>query len=172
MGGRVPGVVFLARLAISAYSFGMRTVEATTLKNRLGEVLGWARFERVAITRHGLVVAYLSPAVPEKGALSKDKLQPLTRAEEERLADLCASGDLRPSRWLRAGNPYLLGGLATMLASLREFDRMRLLALAERLFPGMTQPAIFDRWLRERHVDPSRFVPMVRARLQHRLDAR
>jgi len=50
-----------------------------------------------------------------------------------------------------------------MLASQPEFDRVRLLALAERLDPGMTSPERFDRWLRNAPVKAARLLPLVRA---------
>jgi hypothetical protein len=92
----------------------------------------------------------------------------LRREQEEALARLAASGDLRPSRWARAGDPTLLAGVATMLASQPEFDRAKLLALAERLCPGMSTTPVFGRWLRTCPVRASRFLPMVRAELRQR----
>jgi antitoxin (DNA-binding transcriptional repressor) of toxin-antitoxin stability system len=144
----------------------MDSVSATQLKNRLGPVLARAALAPVAILRHGRVVAYLVPAGrPPVSRAARVAPQPgMTRAQEERLVDLCASGDLRPSRWLRAGDPRTLAGVATMLASQPEFDRPRLLALAERLHPGMTLPREFGRWLAASRVRPARFLPMVRAR--------
>lgn len=147
----------------------MLTVAATRLKNRLGEVLAHARLGPVAITRHGKVVAHLTPvreaATPAMRRPAAPR-QGLGRAEEERLVRLCASGDLRPSRWLRAGDRMLLAGVATMLASQPEFDRVRLLALAERLSPGMTGPEAFGRWLEHAPVKPARLLPLVRAELR------
>ena len=87
----------------------------------------------------------------------------IDRQAEERLVRLAASGDLRPTRWMRAGSPYLLAGLATMLASQPGFDRARLLALAEQLHPGMSRPADFGAWLLNSPIRPARFLPMVRA---------
>jgi antitoxin (DNA-binding transcriptional repressor) of toxin-antitoxin stability system len=149
----------------------MYTVDATDLKNRLGAVLARAGLEPVAVRRHGRVVAYLTPATPPKSpgdATARRRPRPITRREEEALARLCASGDLRPSRWARAGDPRLLAGVATMLASQPEFDRMRLLALAERLHPGVTTPEGFARWLEAAPVKAARFLPLVRAELRQR----
>lgn len=147
----------------------MFTLPATELKNRLGEALARARLGPVAITRHGKVVAHLTPAA--EPAPAPNRTSParagLSRAEEERLLKLCASGDLRPSRWLRAGDRRLLAGVAVMLASQPEFDRVRLLALAERLAPGMTRPEAFARWLEHSPVKAARLMPMVRAQLRH-----
>src|ERR1700682_6128070 len=117
----------------------MERVNATELKNRLGPVLARAALSPIAVVRHGRVVAYLVPAEAPRPARTGAAFstRPLSRAEEERLVALCASGDLRPSRWLRAGDPELLAGIAAMLASERGSDRARLLSLAERLHPGM-----------------------------------
>ena len=147
----------------------MKTVNATELKNRLGQVLAWAEFEPVAVERHGRVVAHLVPVPREPKKAPRQASQPhgLPRAVEERLVALAASRDFRPSRWLRAGDPRLLAGVATMLASQPEFDRAQLLALAERLWPGMTHPAAFGQWLDEGHLAASRFLPQVRSERRH-----
>ncbi len=147
----------------------MYAVNATELKNRLGPVLARAELETVAVMRHGRVVAYLTPA--RKGGARRpadESVEGLTRRAEERLARLCASGDLRPSRWLRAGDPRLLAGVATMLASQPEFDRVKLLTLAERLWPRMSTPDEFGRWLEEAPVKAARLLPLVRAELAQR----
>ena len=149
----------------------MHTVNATELKNRLGPVLARAEVEPVAVMRHGRVVAYLMPANPPTARAAKARAvspqdRGLGRRQEERLARLAASGDLRPTRWLRAGDRRLMAGVATMLASQPEFDRMKLLALAERLSPGMTTPDEFGRWLDEGQVRAARLLPLVRAELR------
>ncbi len=150
----------------------METVNATDLKHRLGSVLDLATLKEVAITRHGRVVAYLVPAKSrERGARRKTSgtAPPgLGRAQEERLLKLCASGDLRPSRWRRAGDPEVLAGVAVMLASTDLFDRRRLLALAESLHPGMTNPEVFAEWLEHAPVKGARLVPLLEAELRHR----
>ena len=143
----------------------MHAVNATELKNRLGPILARAELEPVAIMRHGRVVAYLTPAAmggPQRRRRNAARIG-VSRSQEERLAKLCASGDLRPSRWRRAGDPELLAGLAVMLASESSAPRLRQLALAERLHPGMTDPAVFAAWLRRSPLKPSRFMPMVAA---------
>lgn len=53
-----------------------------------------------------------------------------------------------------------------MLASQPEFPRMRLLALAERLHPGMSTPELFARWLETAPVKAARLLPMVRAEMR------
>jgi antitoxin (DNA-binding transcriptional repressor) of toxin-antitoxin stability system len=145
----------------------MDTVNATELKNRLGPILARARLAPVAILRHGKVVAYLTPAPSTESSARRKasrKAAP-SRAREEELVRLCASGDLRPSRWLRAGDRRLLAGVAVMLASQPEFDRARLLALGETLEPGMSRPERFGQWLSESQVRAARLLPMVRAEL-------
>jgi prevent-host-death family protein len=148
----------------------MHAVNATELKNRLGAVLARAELGRVAIKRHGRVVAYLVPAkqASPTHAARRGRRRGLERHEEERLVRLCASGDFRPSRWERAGDRRLLAGVATMLASQPEFPRVRLLALAERLYPGMSTPDGFASWLQGAPVKAARLMPMVRAELRQR----
>ena|SRR5438094_7412954 len=147
----------------------MDSVDATYLKNRLGEVLKRAALTPVAIERHGRVVAYLvPPPLPKaKGQHARQATRRgLTRAQEERLLELCARGDFRPSRWARAGDAQTLAGIAVMLASQIGFDRSRMLSLAERLFSGMSTPQAFDRWLAHAPVQAARFLPMLRSRVR------
>ena len=148
----------------------MKTVNATQLKNRLGEVLQSAVLTPVAIARHGRVVAWLVPAARVKARAEKTRTaRPgprWSRRDEARVVELCAHGDYRPSRWLRAGDPRVLAGVAAMLASQGGFDRTRMLALAERLHPGMSAPAGFGRWLARSPVQAARFLPMLRARMR------
>src|SRR5258708_1109101 len=119
----------------------MQTVDATQLKNRLGAVLEQAVLGPIAIERHGRVVAYLVPALPP-GKRGRDRevapVHKWGRNDENRVLELCAKGDFRPSRWLRAGSPDMMAGVAAILASVEGFDRNRMLALAERLNPGMS----------------------------------
>jgi len=148
----------------------MKTVNATQLKNRLGEVLERAALGPVAIERHGRVVAYLVPPATAKARAQKTRTtrpgRRWSRRNEERVVELCARGDFRPSRWLRAGDPQMLAGVAAMLASQEGFDRMRMLALAERLHPGMSAPEEFGRWLAHSPVQAARFLPMLEARMR------
>ena len=152
----------------------MRTVDASELKTRLGQVLARAAVERLALRRHGRVIAYLVPAHELEASAGKRtaKAAPLpgslSRAEEERLLELVASGDLRPSRWRRAGDPRLLAGLAVLLASVELGNRERLMALAERLSPGATTLERANAWLERSPVKPDRFLPLLRARLASR----
>jgi antitoxin (DNA-binding transcriptional repressor) of toxin-antitoxin stability system len=145
----------------------METVNATHLKNHLGAVLARAASGPVAIESHGHVVAYLvPPRAPEPVPRPSGERASLGREEEERLLDLCASGDFRLSRWRRAGDPQLLAGVAAMLAAVGMFNRDRLFALAERLYPGMSSIAGLQGWLETGPVRPARFVPMLRARMK------
>lgn len=147
----------------------MDVVKATELKNRLGAVLERASLGQVAIERHGRVVAYLVPAPPGPRRVSARSARPdhgWSRSDEERLLELCAKGDFRPSRWLRAGNPRHLAGVAVMLASQDSFDRSRMLALAERLYPGISTSAGFSRWLASAPIQAARFLPMLSVRMQ------
>lgn len=89
------------------------------------------------------------------------------RDEEERLLQLVASGSVDPDAWRAAGPPFFMAGLAVALASARGIDRTRLLALAEALHPGASQPEAFALWLERSPVRPSRFIPAARARLRH-----
>lgn len=149
----------------------METVKATHLKNRLGEVLKRAALAPVAIERHGRIVACLVPPTgaetrPGKARAARRKPPRWSRRHEERVLELCASRDYRPSRWLRAGDPRALAGVAAMLASQDGFDRARMLALAERLQPGMSTPQGFGRWLERTPVQAARFLPLLRARMR------
>lgn len=150
----------------------METIKATQLKNRLGAVLARAALGPVAIERHGRVVAYLVPPASTKARArsARDaRTRPRwTRRVEERVVELCTRGDYRLSRWLRAGDPGMLAGVAAMLASQEGFDRTRMLALAERLQPGMSTPERFGQWLEHAPVQAARFLPMLRARTRAR----
>ena len=141
----------------------MQTVNATHLKNRLGEVLRQASLGPVAIERHGRIVAHLVPVAAASIEAPKSPARPSHwgRREEARVSVLCAQGDFRPSRWRRAGDARTLAGIAVMLASLNGFDRTRMLALAEQLHPGLRSPGAFGRWLAQSPVQASRLLPMI-----------
>ncbi|MGQ0835282.1 MAG: helix-turn-helix domain-containing protein [Gammaproteobacteria bacterium] len=83
---------------------------------------------------------------------------------EDRLVELCASGSYEADDWSALGDPFFMAGLAVLLASSRSYDRRRLLALAEQLHPGASEPAVFARWLERSPVRPWRFLPLVDAR--------
>ena len=102
-------------------------------------------------------VGYTLAVAPKASALAA----PFSRAKEEHLLDLCASGNHDAAAWRQHGDGFFLGGLAAMLASARGFDRRRYLALAEELHPGITQPEVFDQWLEKSPLRPARFLPML-----------
>jgi hypothetical protein len=87
----------------------------------------------------------------------------LDREYEERLLDLCTSGDVEPKRWRHHGPAFFMAGLAVMVASVPEFDRRSLLDLAESLHAGSSQVGVFALWLERSPVRPSRFLPMLLA---------
>ncbi len=91
----------------------------------------------------------------------------LTRDYEEKLLGLCASGSLAPHQWAAMGPNFFMAGLAVMIASGNNPDRPRLLALAEHLYPGASEPEVFARWLKRSPVQPSRFLPMLEMWIKH-----
>jgi hypothetical protein len=114
----------------------------------------------------GLQVTVVSGAGP--GA-SEDGHFPsgIQRDYEEQLLQLCVSGTLDPVRWAAAGPRFFMAGLAVMLASVDGLDRKGLLALAERLHPGASEPAAFAHWLKRSPLRPSRFLPMLAMDTRH-----
>jgi hypothetical protein len=86
------------------------------------------------------------------------------RDYEDKLLDLAASGNADPNVWRAHGPGFFMGGLAVMLASARGFERERYLRLAETLHLGVSTPEVFQTWLKESPVRPSRFLPMARRR--------
>lgn len=103
-------------------------------------------------------VGYTLAVAPNAG----EQDAPYGRAREEDLLDLCASGNQDAATWRQHGDGFFMGGLATMLASTREFDRRRYLALAEELHPGVTLPEVFELWLQRSPTRPARFLPMLK----------
>jgi hypothetical protein len=87
----------------------------------------------------------------------------LDRAYEERLLDLCASGNVDPKHWRHYGPTFFTAGLAVMVASHPEFARRALLDLAEALHAGSSQVGVFGFWLERSPVRPSRFLQMLLA---------
>jgi hypothetical protein len=104
-----------------------------------------------------------SPVTTPDGHFPQD----LDRKYEESLVELCASGNVDVARWTDMGPPFFMAGLAVMVAGLPGRDRRSLLALAEQLHPGATEVAVFSRWLERSPVRPSRFVPLLDARIAH-----
>lgn len=91
----------------------------------------------------------------------------LNRDYEQKLLTTCASRTLDPEVWASAGPRFFMAGLAVMLASVRSADRRGLLALGEQLHPGVSEPAVFDQWLKRSPVRPSRFLPMLAMQAGH-----
>lgn len=91
----------------------------------------------------------------------------LDRDDEARLLKLAASGNLAHDAWSTAGPRFFMAGLAVMLAGEPGFDRRGLLALAERLHPGASEPAVFARWLERSPLRPSRFLPLLAMERKH-----
>ena len=88
------------------------------------------------------------------------------REDEDRLLDLCASGNSDPAAWSGNGAGFFMGGLAVLLAGARGFEREKYLRLAEALHAGVSTPEVFGLWLERSPVQPSRFLPMLRMRRQ------
>lgn len=91
----------------------------------------------------------------------------LDRNDEARLLTLAASGDLAHDAWAAAGPRFFMAGLAVMLAGEPGLDRHGLLALAERLHPGASEPVVFARWLERSPLRPSRFLPLLAMERRH-----
>lgn len=117
---------------------------------------------RVVGTRLAVLDAR-SPVTTPDGHFPRE----VDREYEESLVELCASGNVDVARWTEMGPRFFMAGLAVMVASLAGHDRRGLLALAEQLHPGATEAAVFSRWLERSPVRPSRFVPLLDARIAH-----
>ena len=89
------------------------------------------------------------------------------RDYESRLLKLAASENYDVAAWHALGPVFFMAGLAVMLASHRGADRNALVTLADKLHPGMSHPDVFDAWLARSPLKPSRFLPMLRARVPH-----
>lgn len=91
----------------------------------------------------------------------------VNREYEERLLEFCVSRTLDPQRWADLGPRFFMAGVAVMLASVPEFNRRGLLALAEQLHPGASEPVVFAQWLKRSPIRPSRFLPMLAMEMKH-----
>jgi hypothetical protein len=119
----------------------------------------------------------LAEVVGSRVALANGKALELSPAEhfprhvyrdyEECLLTLCASRTLEAGKWRALGPSFFMAGLAVMLASDAQFDRRGLLALAEQLHPGASEPAVFGQWLLRSPLSPSRFLPMLEVEARH-----
>ena len=108
----------------------------------------------------GMVLAAV-PARIEGGQMPRS----FGRAEEEALLEFCAGRDLRVASWSAHGPAFFMGGLATLLAGSRGFDRRRCLELAEALHPGITLPEVFAAWLKRSPLRAGRFLPQLRKKM-------
>lgn len=116
-----------------------------------------------------VVGARLTVLDPEVPAVTPDGHFPvdIDREYEDRLLEVCASGNVEPTRWARLGPRFFMAGLAVMVASLPAYDRWALLALADRLHPGATEVVVFSQWLERSPVRPTRFLPLLDRRIVH-----
>ncbi|HEY4214646.1 MAG TPA: hypothetical protein VGM84_24430 [Steroidobacteraceae bacterium] len=116
-----------------------------------------------------VVGAHLAVIADSRLPLTADGHFPLQldRGYEEELLALCASSSLDPSRWAQLGPRFFMAGLAVMLGSVSAADRRGLLALAESLHPGVTEPTVFGQWLQRSPVRPSRFLGMLEQEVRH-----
>ena len=110
-----------------------------------------------------VVLDVQSPATTPDGHFPAE----VGRDYEDRLVELCASGNLDPDRWASTGPRFFMAGVAVMLASTDGRDRRRLLALAEQLQPGASEPAVFNRWLERSLLRPTRFLSLLEAHVPH-----
>lgn len=91
----------------------------------------------------------------------------MARDAEAALLDLCASGSLDVRSWIDAGPRYFVGGLALLPSNARGVDREGLVALADALSPGITDPVEMNQWLAPSPLRASRFFPMIEERMSH-----
>lgn len=142
---------------------GVRAETLARLKGR--ETCDLDTLVRLAAVVQATVDLQWGSARPESTAARWPEA--FSRDDEERLARFVAHGTLEPRAWLRQGPPYFMAGLATLVASLPGYERRRYLELAETLHTGITTPEVFEAWLRDGPVEPSRFVPMLSAEVAH-----
>jgi len=86
------------------------------------------------------------------------------RAFEERLVELAASGNRDPGHWRCAGPAFFMAGLAVLLGGSGRWPRAPMLALADELHAGITEPATFQLWLDHSPLRPARFLPLLEQR--------
>ena len=111
-----------------------------------------------------LAVLEGSPVTTTKDEHFPDRID---RDYEDRLLALYDSGILDPDVWRAVGPPFFMAGIAVMEAGVRGAPRESLLALAEKLHPGISQPEVLRAWLARSPVRPSRFLPMLKAKMRH-----
>lgn len=142
---------------------GLRKETLSRLRHRSS--CDFATLEALA----GVVGCQLLVVSGPRRTITEDGHFPLhvDRDYEEQLLQLCATQSLEPARWIALGPRFFMAGLAVMLASVTGFDRRGLLALAESLHPGASEPAVFAQWLKRSPVRPSRFLPMLEEEARH-----
>jgi hypothetical protein len=142
---------------------GVRKETLSRLRSR--QTCDFATLSALAMAVGAEVAVVEAPAAAaESGAhLPRE----LSRDYEEQLLKLCASRTLDPQQWEQLGPRFFMAGLAVMLASTVGFDRRSLLALAEQLHPGASEPEVFARWLKASPLRPSRFLPMLQVLVNH-----
>lgn len=117
-----------------------------------------------------IIPAEADPGIKPVGRPPKEDVLPF-RLQEEGMLKLCAAPP-RLAAWRRAGTPRFMAGMALMLASAPGFDRVRYLALAERLDPSMLTVKAFEAWLKDNPYKPSRFLPMLQQIRKRKQSAR
>lgn len=135
------------------------------------------RKETLSRLRHRSTCDFATLSALAKAVSARLELAPTTRTTsadghfptaidrdyERQLVNLCASRSLAAERWTQLGPRFFMAGVAVMLASVAGFDRRGLLALAEQLHPGSSEPAVFSQWLERSALRPSRFLPLLSA---------
>ena len=119
--------------------------------------LGAAAGARLAVLEGSPVTATNDEHFPDR----------IDRNYEARLLALCDSGILDPDAWRAVGPSFFMAGIAVMVAGVRGAPRESLLALAEKLHPGISQPEVLRAWLARSPVRPSRFLPMLKAKVRY-----
>ena len=164
----------LAGLTVKARALGLTDSEWAARAGVRSETLSRLRRRSSCdlSTLQGLAAAVGSRLVLDEGAAvaaTPDGHFPasLDRDHEARLLRLAASGSLADEAWAAAGPRFFMAGLAVMLAGEPGLDRRGLLALAERLHPGASEPAVFNRWLDRSPLRPSRFLPLLAMERKH-----
>jgi hypothetical protein len=117
-----------------------------SLAQALGARLGVLEFQTPGCTADGHFPAHID------------------RDYEERLVQLCLSGNRDPERWSALGPRFFMAGLAVVLASVNSGERNTLLAVAERLHPGASEVAVFSHWLERSPLRPTRFLALLDVR--------
>lgn len=142
-------------LSDSAWARQARLPKESLSRLRRRQDCDWATLERLAAAL-GLELA---PRPVVNAGLSPDGHFPvsLSRDDEQRLYELVRSGDASPAEWRAHGPAFFMAGLAMLLAGSFRYARRNLQATAEVLHPGISEPAVYDIWLRRTPIEPSRF---------------